>query len=572
MHARGIPFARRRAVHWSAVEAELTAVDGLIASSLVRSRSGGAPPGFAEKLEGISLEVARVRDAAKKPDERLAIFDAALRQLEGLVAEGPPDAARALTADALRVLDGVREPLVDALAELEAAPSVEDSFLEVSLDMPGLYRLGVSPLRVSSRARGRYREGSRLHLGIGDRQRAGGRSPLAPLARDAMEDVASLGSLRRLADDEPAGRATSFEARLLANLDYLAALGRGTESVDVVTELSSYLNESVFSDPGRVFAIALAHACIEGPSGLPGLARLVMGANDRTERALVDALSLGSNPRIDDLLAELVLEDTANVLAVALAAQARRGRAPRSVLSLVEHPSEHLAELAAKAAAFVDDQATVASTLAQHLDGPPKVAAACIATLATFGAQIAVRESRSIAERVAKGEISDVRADAAIAVLALGARKEDSALVARAAPRTRRGIAWLGWLGDAAYFDTILAELDVAFASFGQSADDLVLSSGFSAIARLLSRDSLEALVREPAKAKQLLEELPSGRVRRGEKWSRDAINAELRDDRALQSDRRILVLEASIADKRPLRFDPDGWLRRERRKLAGSS
>ena len=534
----------------------LSTLEGFLAAALRDARRVAPHPSYAEQLESIALDVAHLSDDSVDAEVRLQRFDA-LRVRVAELASSAPHAARSLVAGIHEALAKLREPLLDHLGTTSALPAIEGARVRrASLRVPESFDISIrTPFRVSSLEAGQFYIGEQLQLGLG-----GHRPALEARTRDTLEDLAALGSLRRLDDDEPGSRALAFEERLLANLDYLAALGRGLEPIDIVGELSNFLSEAVVVDSGRVFACAFTLACASNRGPVAGLRRLVLSACEANATALVDSLVLGSSPHLPELLADLTQEDEHWTLVVALRACARRGFAPRSVADLLNHPAPDVSRLAATAVRHHSAVASVIPKLCDMADTNTPEGAAALMTLAVVGEPSALPRARDIAAATAPKGGEDPRLDTAAAIIALRAEKRDATLLVAAAARAPSGLAWLGWYGAPTHFEIVASAVD-SDRSGAQAGDD-IRSPAWRAVDRLLSEDDARAVRAHPEMIRSKLDAVSkNNRVRRGAPWSLRGVLDELAQPAAAAIDRRLLCDEASIHLGRAVPIDPEGWM-----------
>lgn len=293
----------------------------------------------------------------------------------------------------------------------------------------------------------------------------------------------------------------------------------------------------------------------------------------------VDALALGSNPRLARVARSLLDEDDRpRALRVGLAALERLGAfedAP--LLSLLDHPDDRIASLAAASLARGEPK-EIAPALAPLLDRPG-VAMAAARSLAMRGAEVGPAFLR---QTVARGNApgatdDDVRAGGAAArLLALvGAARDETALAQAAlhAPDTADGDGTIEALADhgAPSFVPLLAQILTSASSASATREDRVLAAS-RAIERLTGV-AAERVPSEPwrvdvdaqvARAEALRAPLGATRIRRGKKLDATTSLAELVAPTTLTGARRRAALGHAFLIGRPLDLDTEGWVARQ--------
>jgi hypothetical protein len=385
----------------------------------------------------------------------------------------------------------------------------------------------------------------------------------ASLARGAMEDLASLGTLRTLYDHEPWGQAEAFEERLLAAYDYLVAQERphaGSFSpassaeppLGVARRLHRYATDFTVPDAGRSFALAFFLSSVAPHAARAWLAIAIRRAHDRTLEAYVDALSLGASDEVVDVCAALVSDgERPALLALALDVLWRRRRAPEQVLlSLAAHPDPAIVARAARGLALARPE-IAGPVLSRLLDAPPEVAAAALESLAVLGAQMVPAFARDVAG--GDGPL----ADRALVLLAmLGGGRDKDALFERALarPELLSVVARVGTVGQA-------ERLVGALAAETDEGRRQHLERVLEALLGPLSPTPRDALARVGS-VKDL-------RIRHGRPFGgADGLVGALAEPATQQGDRRFFVRELSILKRTPVPFDVDGWVAAQRAAL----
>lgn len=406
------------------------------------------------------------------------------------------------------------------------------------------------------------------------------------IARDCFEDLASLGSLRRLHDVEPWTDAAPFEQRLLDNLDALVALerplGPGAPPVGLVDALYAYATEWLIPDYGRTFALAFTLSCLASETALRWVVLALRRSHPRTFPAFVDAFALGSSDAIDRTLVELCADDDPAIVAVALEAMARRGRpdVASTVLVLMRPfttgPSAALAEVAMDLAARLPAQ-TAVPLLSRLLEGAPPAplaAARAAAALATLGEARGVKHLRGLLQ--AAGDPAEPARRVAFEALCLLGSPLDGHLVATEAGADPVRLGWLAWHGHPDHVPLLVEALRRALTSGEDydTADRLARALeriGGGAAPRPTGFGAADLEARVEAWRRSFEERRPADatRLRRGLSWTPQAIVAELSARDTKQGDRPVLARELAFVTRRAVHLDVTGWVAAQDQQLA---
>ncbi len=135
---------------------------------------------------------------------------------------------------------------------------------------------------------------------------------LEEAARDTIEDIASLGSLRQPIETESWQDQGPFEQRLLQRLDYLVSLGQPAFRAALL-----YHAESDSPDPARAFALALALGCIEGSDAIDAIVATLRQSAPEEHPGFLEGLVLGTNPGIADGMRRLLGMNDPKLVALA---------------------------------------------------------------------------------------------------------------------------------------------------------------------------------------------------------------------------------------------------------------
>jgi len=282
-------------------------------------------------------------------------------------------------------------------------------------------------------------------------------------ARDALEELAIGGRLRRTRPDEPWSFGRNFEQRALVSLDAIAALGRGAskdECVDVASVIDDWLMDATISDPGRTFAAMFVLACIDGHGAAARLNIHARTSDPNVADAVEDALALGSSPHVDDVVIALLCEDDKpDLLERGLSVARRRRRVPESLaLELLNHPAARVAIAAARACSVIDRELALVP-LENALFGPDEVALHAAESLALLGAWSPRCSQRILALAKQNPQAPQTIHAARLAVLQAQSREINSFLELCATFQPAVMLDLLGWLGSAHSLQTLCGAL-----------------------------------------------------------------------------------------------------------------
>ena len=568
----------------------------------VVDRSDFAPA--AEKLrESIAILNRRIESTARDAgaldelDRAAATMKAAGEALAG------DEATATRVEGAARWLTEASEGLRRGLPARPAGPSGVQRSDEMlaSVGLPRAHHADIPAPRVLARddaATEALRARAALEASPGS---AGEIRQIRAIARDCFEDIASLGSLRRLYESEPWIDAGPFEQRLLDSLDAVVSLDRPLDprapSLGLVDALYAYATEWTVPDFGRTFALAFTLCCLAPEAAMRWVVLALRRSHPRTYPAFVDAFSLGSNEAIDRTLAELCTDDDPAIVAVALEAMARRGRPDMgSTVLLLARPSPDLAARAIDLAARLPAQA-VGPLLARFLAGAdPALAASAAAALVTLGDPRGAKHLRELLARRRvsppsedlEGAVKDAaegraRTDAAarriaLETLCLLGDPVDRELVAAEALAVREMIPWLGWYGAAEHVPILVAALREKLAARATYDEIDRLAGALERIGgerlpRLgeVGPDDFEARVTQWAVSLPERRPLDAARLRFGRAWTPLAVLDELQARTTKQGERPTLARELALVTRRAVHVDVSGWVAAQQHALTAA-
>ncbi|MDI1446895.1 hypothetical protein [Polyangium sp. 6x1] len=533
------------------------------------SRLVEGEPRDADALEALL----RTSTALKAARERIPLDEAVGSRIES--------AARWLV-DASERLRG-RLPARPLGAGAEATQTEE---FVASVGVPRAHPVFVPPPRVLSREEAAAAEGARgKALLEASRTAAGDLAQIRAIARECFEDIASLGSLRRLYDHEPWVDAGPFEQRLLDNLDALVALERPLDpaapSLGLVESLFAYAIEWVVPDFGRTFTLAFTLSCLDTETAMRWVVLALRRSHPRTYPAFVDAFTLGSNEAIDRTLVELCREDDPALVEVALEAMARRGRVDMaSAVLLLMRPSSSptLLDKAIDLAARLPAQAAT-PLLARLLDSAePDTAASAAAALTTLGDARGPKHLRALLQRPRTEEPAALRARRiALESLCLLGSPFDRNLLGTEASLDREGLPWLGWHGHPDHVPVLIEGIRRAAANGAFDEADRIghalerIGGGSAPRPGALAGGDFEERLAAWLRAFEERRPLDNPRMRFGQPWTPSAIVTELSARGTRQGERPILARELALVTRRAVHLDVAGWVVVQERALAAA-
>jgi hypothetical protein len=409
-------------------------------------------------------------------------------------------------------------------------------------------------------------------------------------ARDCLTDLAAFGSLRRLVPEQPWTDAARFEQRLLDDLDALVALGRtrapGAAPLDVPASLQGYHREVAFPDPGRAFALGLGLGCLDGEAPVRAAVLALRQAPGETRASLADGLALASSPRIGPALVRLLDDADADLAAIVLGTLRARGQVPFGVAAThLAHPDARVASAAARALTAVPERAAAIALLRRALEADADGALAPTAAecLASLGDPAGLAFARRTLDQ--SDALPDERRLPCVRLVALGGGPRDLPLLLDSLGQAPGDARAAGLSGHVALLDWLLASLaaanDVRRATGPWPlAFEIAAAEALHRITGLRVVEKPEAALREPGEldidasawasawgeARATID--TTKRLRFGAPWTPLATLDEL-DGPSTADARTDAALELAIATGGAARFEPWGWVARQRARLA---
>ncbi|MDB5216767.1 MAG: hypothetical protein JWO86_4694, partial [Myxococcaceae bacterium] len=300
---------------------------------------------------------------------------------------------------------------------------------------------------------------------------------LRRVARDCLEDIASLRVLRKPIPSETWLDQAPFEQRLLDNVDAFVALGEAA-----LPSVTLFHAEAPAPDPARAFALALTLGCIEGTDTIDVAVATMKISAPLELPGFAEGFILAPSPAIATELVPLLDAPNPALCAVALEVLAARGALPLDTAERVLPRSDAvLASKLARALGLAVPKAKAISVLSDMLDAGASdelFEVACESLLRRGDGSVRQRLRDAIRSRASKPRVA-----AATALLAMSGRRDDAALLVEglAFAPTASSVRALGRHGSAALLPALLALLeteDAAVALAAAEALDFVTNAG----------------------------------------------------------------------------------------------
>jgi hypothetical protein len=302
------------------------------------------------------------------------------------------------------------------------------------------------------------------------------------LARDCLEDMASLAFLRKPIPSESWLDQGPFEQRLLNNLDAFASFGG--VGLSIVTLFHA---ESEIPDPARAFACSLALASLEGSDTARVATALMAKAPPEEMPGFATGLWLAPSPAVDEALIDLLEHTRPEVVAAATLALAHRGAFPAGSIASVaarKEPAVQIALCRALVQCFDANAATqVLEALLFETAGP--VADEVVAAAAEASLRRGAGNTRDLLRQMVAKPVSAKRALSSAWLLSLAGRPEDLDLLVghalgTANPLAIRGLGRFGHLGAFDPLRRLLSAGDEAVVEEAATALELMCGSGMT--------------------------------------------------------------------------------------------
>jgi hypothetical protein len=417
------------------------------------------------------------------------------------------------------------------------------------------------------------------------------RELLRQLARDTLEDIASLSSLRKPIAGETWIDQAPFEQRLLDNLDYFASLG-----APAFTGVALYHAEADAPDAARAFAAAFALGSVQGSDCVHAALTIAKQSPPEEMPGFADGFALAANSLADRELAVLLEHPKAEIALMALNALGRRGSlsddACEQVLARADAPMT--LELT-RALAFNGSAERAPRLLEQLLNQSPDddTFLAAAESLLVRG-QTQTRDAlRSVLDW--SSSQSARRVAGALSLLCLSGNASDverileaAALVPTAA--TARALGRYGHLRVIPFLQALLSAEDESVSAAAAQALERVTGAGlFETVEVPWVTDlppglpdtpgipnptrPVQRVIREPTAWLAFLERetpkfQPEKRYRAGRPFRPQFVLDELTAAHTPAEERQLAALEFRIVSGVQTRFSPDDWVIRQQAHL----
>lgn len=395
------------------------------------------------------------------------------------------------------------------------------------------------------------------------------REGLARLGRDTMEDVAILGGLRRLNDDERWADSIEFEERLLANLDLLWSLDSPIHEdiprLGVPRALFRYTNEWALPDWGRAFALSFGLGCCDSEAALRWVILAMRRGASAVLPAYVNGLSIGTNPYIDrTVLSTLRSEEPPELLVALLEIAERRGAFEASAIApLLAHPSPAVKLAALRACRAAPDALAIAFAERFVDGGDPTLHLHAADELARRNRVAGVDTLREILRGSGGAAPTGEARTVALRAVALAGLPKDESLVLERSEGQEDYAIWVSFFGKPSHVALVVRELETARAQLPNTPQRAVTAE--RALARMTGIDPTGEIDQLMAKIEEAGTMKLPGRVRWGRPHAGELVLKELLDPNGRQGDRRILARElALVATGAMPPFDVDGFFARQ--------
>ena len=566
-----------------------------------------------ERALGLAAQAAGC--SADDPDH-LALTSAASTALVGAasvlqLAASRQDAAPLLDRlrSAQRALEVYRREALEAMdASRPPRPGAPPARLRASVGVPALHRLDRRPLAPRARftAAAGDDHGDAEHEG----RRVRSEEPsavllldqLRRLAQDCFAELGELGNLRAPSEEVPwSPELARFEARLLADLDAVAALGQRVIfdgepalQLDVLDELLAFADDELCPDPGRAFARAFILGCVEGDDAARAAVLALRQSDPLTHDAQRSALALASSPCLAPALEGLVLDRDPALATLALdVLRARREGDTALAAVLLAHPEPRARRSAALfLGASREGNSAVALLLAAldvELDGTAFGGA--VESLIRLGRRAGLTAARArLQGDVDVGEGSPANGPGHVVllrVLALAGGPGDAALLLRAfaAAPSEAITDLLGWHGHPGSVDPLSRALTEACAGPDGGERPRALAEAIAlAIHRITGAEVTPTAEGARAfaawwsehrdqlgsEAERRIDGGRPARYRRGHRYTLQGSLDELAASGSAPT-REALALEIAAASSGAARLDVDGWVARQLADIAAA-
>lgn len=299
---------------------------------------------------------------------------------------------------------------------------------------------------------------------------------LRRLARDCMEEIGALGTLRSVRDRDRWMGIARFDQRLLNDLDAVVALGEtfcrsdarpgglAHGSLNVLGELLDHTHDSLTVDTARAFARAFVLGCVEGDDTTRAAVVSLKQSPVLTHAAQASALGLSSSASVLPAMRRLCLEGRGDLIKVALdVLWARADVDLATILTLLEHPDVSVRERAARCLGYVNEWRPATELLISMIEGEVEdtVMAAMVESLMVLRPTAALFHIRErLGEDLEDPGILEPGVRLRLArLLGVGGEAADAELLQRLFENEPAVAEALGWHGHPSHIEPLLAAL-----------------------------------------------------------------------------------------------------------------
>jgi hypothetical protein len=387
---------------------------------------------------------------------------------------------------------------------------------------------------------------------------AGEREAIRRIARDCLEDLAILSTLRQPIPTETWLDQAPFEQRLLANLDAFVSLGESA-----LDEVALFHAEAAAPDAARAFAVAFTLGCIEGTDTVDVAIAILRESAVEEHRGFATGFVLAPSPAIDSQLAELLGSPRAELAGLAVDVLRARGALPfRAAADLIARGDVTLTTRVARAFGRAGPQKQAVEALVELASrtAPDALFFEATESLLRRG-HGAARDL--LREALADATSSPVRAGGAAMLLAMSGRATDVDLLIATARRVRTPDTTraLGFFGSVAAVPA-LSELLSA-------KEEGVAAAAAASLARITGQAFDDGAAWDAWWAKTGARLDARVKLLRGAPFTPLAIADELASKAASPNLRHELALALTLATGETSRFSPGDWVARQKEHLA---
>jgi hypothetical protein len=378
------------------------------------------------------------------------------------------------------------------------------------------------------------------------------------IARDCLEDVAILSTLRKPIPTETWLDQAPFEQRLLDNVDAFVSLGESA-----LDEVALFHAEAPAPDPARAFAVAFTLGCIEGTDTVDVAIAIMRESAPAEHSGFATGFALAPSPAIDSQLAELLGSPRADLAGLALDVLRSRGALPfRAAADLVTRGDAALTTKVARALGRAGPQKQAVETLVEiaALSAPDSVLFEATEALLRRG-HGAARDL--LREALANVSSSPMRVGLSALLLAMSGRATDVDLLIATARRVRTPETAMA-LG---FFGSVAAA--PALAELLSAKEEGVAPAAATALTRITGQTFDDGAACDAWWARSGARLDARVKMLRGAPFAAIALLDELVSKDTRPDLRHEIALALTLATGQTSRFSPGDWVSRQKEHLA---